>query len=305
MARSGPSPRRFAPARRRCSSATWSGSGTLPAPIFKSRSSPSSVMNHRSCGTRPAGRWVGSADARSIASLAKCLGDESKVVRRAAAEALRLIGNRLNGSRRPGETEAQVQLVAVLRDALRSPDDRTRRGATRRVRRPLPRTVAGAGAGRFPAGAARRSRSGRRDAGDQGVVAVVVLAGRSEPEESDRGPPDRRAGRAPASLGPPQPDRGPLHHRRREHPLPRQQLDSVAGQRRRAGNAPPRPSTRRSTAWEPSTSPCSRQAIDSSARACFVRCRSSSSGRCSAGGSATTWSRCCSTTTWPTRSGRP
>ena len=70
-------------------------------------------------------------DARPIASLAKCLGDESKVVRRAAAEALRLIGNRLNGSRRPAETEAQVQLVAVLRDALCSPDDRTRRGAAR------------------------------------------------------------------------------------------------------------------------------------------------------------------------------
>ena len=70
-------------------------------------------------------------DARPIASLAKCLGDESKVVRRAAAEALRMIGNRLNGSHRPGETEAQVQLVAVLRDALCSPDDRTRRGAAR------------------------------------------------------------------------------------------------------------------------------------------------------------------------------
>jgi len=70
-------------------------------------------------------------DARPIARLAKCLGDESKVVRRAAAEALRLIGNRLNGSRRPAETEDQVQLVAVLRDALCSPDDRTRRGATR------------------------------------------------------------------------------------------------------------------------------------------------------------------------------
>ncbi len=70
-------------------------------------------------------------DAQSIQSLAKCLGDESKVVRRAAAEALRLIGNRFNGSHRPTETEAQVQLVAVLRDALGSPDDRTRRGATR------------------------------------------------------------------------------------------------------------------------------------------------------------------------------
>jgi HEAT repeat protein len=70
-------------------------------------------------------------DARPIRSLARCLGDESKVVRRAAAEALRLIGNRTNGSRRPGETEDQVQLVAVLRDALGSPDDRTRRGATR------------------------------------------------------------------------------------------------------------------------------------------------------------------------------
>jgi len=70
-------------------------------------------------------------DAQPIKSLVRCLGDESKVVRRAAAEALRLIGNRLNGSYQPSETEAQVQLVTVLRDALCSPDDRTRRGAAR------------------------------------------------------------------------------------------------------------------------------------------------------------------------------
>ena len=67
----------------------------------------------------------------AITGMARCLGDESKVVRRAAAESLRLMGNRFNGSRRPGETPTQVQLVGELSKALRSPDDRTRRGATR------------------------------------------------------------------------------------------------------------------------------------------------------------------------------
>ncbi len=70
-------------------------------------------------------------DASAIEGLSRCLGDESKVVRRAAADAIRLLGNRLNGSTRPGQTEAQRLLVDGLRAALASPDDRSRRGATR------------------------------------------------------------------------------------------------------------------------------------------------------------------------------
>jgi HEAT repeat protein len=70
-------------------------------------------------------------DAPAIDGLTKCLGDESKVLRRAAAEALRLIGNRLNGSSRTGQTEVQRHLVGRLRSALDAPDDRIRRGATR------------------------------------------------------------------------------------------------------------------------------------------------------------------------------
>jgi HEAT repeat protein len=70
-------------------------------------------------------------DGSATSGLTKCLGDESKVVRRAAAEALRMIGNRLNASVRPGQTEPQRLLVEQLRAALGSPDDRTRRGATR------------------------------------------------------------------------------------------------------------------------------------------------------------------------------
>ena len=62
----------------------------------------------RAAACRALGR-VG--DEAAIAGLARCLGDETKVVRRAAAEALRLMGNRLNGSHRPGETPAQVRLV--------------------------------------------------------------------------------------------------------------------------------------------------------------------------------------------------
>jgi HEAT repeat protein len=70
-------------------------------------------------------------DESAISGLVQCLGDESKVVRRGAAEALRLMGNRFNGSHPPGATPAQVQLLGKLSQALRSPDDRTRRGATR------------------------------------------------------------------------------------------------------------------------------------------------------------------------------
>ncbi len=70
-------------------------------------------------------------DGAVIPGLTKCLGDESKVVRRAAAEAVRMIGNRLNASSRPGQTEPQRLFVEQLRAALSSPDDRTRRGATR------------------------------------------------------------------------------------------------------------------------------------------------------------------------------
>ena len=77
----------------------------------------------RAAACRTLGR-VG--DESASTGLARCLGDESKVVRRAAAEALRLRGNRFNGSHQPGETPAQVQLVGELSNALRSPDDRIR-----------------------------------------------------------------------------------------------------------------------------------------------------------------------------------
>ncbi len=70
-------------------------------------------------------------DESAMNGLTKCLGDESKVVRRAAAEAVRMIGNRVNASVRPGQTEAQRLLVESVRAALGSSDDRTRRGATR------------------------------------------------------------------------------------------------------------------------------------------------------------------------------
>ena len=70
-------------------------------------------------------------DRSAIPGLSNRLGDESKIVRRAAAEALRLLGNRLNGSTQPDQTEPQRLLVSHLRTALTSTDDRTRRGATR------------------------------------------------------------------------------------------------------------------------------------------------------------------------------
>jgi HEAT repeat protein len=88
---------------------------------------PSPLVRYAACRTLSR---VGS-DAAGIDGLSRRLGDETKVVRRAAAEALRSIGNRLNASSPPAASEAQRRLVDRLQTALRSPDDRTRRGATR------------------------------------------------------------------------------------------------------------------------------------------------------------------------------
>jgi HEAT repeat protein len=70
-------------------------------------------------------------DLASVAPLAKALADPSKVVRRAAAEALRSIGNRANAACPAGQTPLQKRLVSELARALLSADARTRRGATR------------------------------------------------------------------------------------------------------------------------------------------------------------------------------
>lgn len=70
-------------------------------------------------------------DESALAGLVRRLGDESKVVQRASAEAIRSIGNRLNANQEPGKTSGQLQVAEALKEALGSPDDRTRRGATR------------------------------------------------------------------------------------------------------------------------------------------------------------------------------
>lgn len=70
-------------------------------------------------------------DRGAVSALIARLGDESKVVRRGAAEALRSIGDRMNADGKPSETLDQVHFVAAVTAALESPDDRTRRGATR------------------------------------------------------------------------------------------------------------------------------------------------------------------------------
>jgi HEAT repeat protein len=92
----------------------------------------------RSAACRALSR-VGGASA--VGPLADRLGDDSKVVQRAAAEALRAIGNRAcadtaTGARGqgpgPGPVGAgQAEVVAALTQALGSDDERVRRGATR------------------------------------------------------------------------------------------------------------------------------------------------------------------------------
>jgi HEAT repeat protein len=87
---------------------------------------PRPLVRYAAC--RAAGRVAGE---RAISLLLRHLGDESKVVRRAAAEALRMMGNRLEGDRRPRESDGQKLLVAGMLAAIEIPDDRIRRGATR------------------------------------------------------------------------------------------------------------------------------------------------------------------------------
>jgi len=70
-------------------------------------------------------------DDATIDALVTRLGDESKTVQRAAALSLRAIGNRANADQKPGATPAQQHVATAIKDALRSPDARTRRGATR------------------------------------------------------------------------------------------------------------------------------------------------------------------------------
>jgi HEAT repeat protein len=67
----------------------------------------------------------------AIGPLGERLGDDSKVVQRAAAEAFRAVGSRFSAARPPGASAEQTALVAALAEALRSADDRVRRGATR------------------------------------------------------------------------------------------------------------------------------------------------------------------------------
>ena len=140
----------------------------------------------------------GSASSRGRSTACRtCLGDESKVVRRAAAEAIavdRQPAERLEPG--PGETEAQRRLVDASARRSRSPDDRTRRGATRVFAahfRELSQELALADA-----------CSERLDDPDP-VVAMQAIKGlwrwwywRPDPSlaESDRRPADRRPGRA-------------------------------------------------------------------------------------------------------------
>jgi HEAT repeat protein len=67
----------------------------------------------------------------AIAPLLERLGDDSKVVQRAAAEALRAVGSRFSADRAPGASAEQAAVVAALTEALGSADDSVRRGATR------------------------------------------------------------------------------------------------------------------------------------------------------------------------------
>ena len=182
------------------------------------------------------------------------LGDESKVVRRAAADAARQLGDRLWAGLDDALTPDRQSFRIALASALGYPDDRTRRGATRVFAahfRDLSRdtTLAGVLIARLD-----DTRPGRPDAGDQGALAVLVLAVRHGAPQQDRGRLHRPPRPPRAPVGPPQPDRGPLHHRRREHPVSLQQLAPLARRRRHAAAAPPPPSTRRSIAWPTSTS---------------------------------------------------
>lgn len=87
---------------------------------------PNPLVRYAAC--RALSRVGTEAEAGALASR---LGDDSKVVQRAAAEALRTLGCRLTADARPGLAETHEAYHRALIGALASPDDRARRGATR------------------------------------------------------------------------------------------------------------------------------------------------------------------------------
>ena len=306
MARSGRSPRRSAPIRP--AHADPRPRANLGRARRRSRAadrSRSSAMNRPWCARPPAGRWDGSATSRRSRAWPDAWAMRPRSCAGPRPRRCGSMGNRFNGSHRPGETPAQVRLVAELSRALRSPDDRTRRGATRVFAahfRELSQETALADP---LLERLRRSRSGRRHAGDQGIVAVVVLAGRPGLEGSDRGP-------LIAGLAEPR------------HPWVRRNLIEAlyiigdenirylyknwvpslarAESRRRATEAQHATVNRLGAKYVAALE--TRQSAPARGRA-HARCRSSSSGRCWVAGSATTWSRCFSTATRSPRSRPP
>lgn len=88
---------------------------------------PSPLVRYAAC--RALGRVAPTPAA--IEGLTRCLGDETRVVRRAAAEAVRSLGNRLYAPAQIDHSPIRRLLVDRIAAALRSPDNRTRRGATR------------------------------------------------------------------------------------------------------------------------------------------------------------------------------
>ena len=98
----------------------------LNGEIAEALESADPLVRYAAC--RALGRVGGASNAGVLAIR---LGDVSKVVRRAAAEAIRAIGNRASAARRPGETDDQRIITKSIVDSIKSGDDRVRRGATR------------------------------------------------------------------------------------------------------------------------------------------------------------------------------
>jgi HEAT repeat protein len=105
----------------------WDAPGPgLEAEIVRALDHPSPLIRLAACSALSR---VGSAS--STAAILARLGDESKVVRRAAADAARQLGDRLWTAIDDTPTPERIAFRKALASVLASGDDRARRGATR------------------------------------------------------------------------------------------------------------------------------------------------------------------------------
>ena len=200
-------------------------SGTRHRPQCASRSRPRPNRTTRSSGRPPSKRSAG-WETRPV--LLKLLGDPSKLVQRTAAWAMRQ-----TYSRHPETSVGRLTRRAGL--APTTARAGARRASSRNI---LPRWRTRPEIAARSAKLDRRSRCLGADAGRQRLWQFWFWTPDATVKEQHRRYAPGAHGEAAAGLGREQPARRHLQPRRREHPLPLQQLGAAAGASRKIASAP-------------------------------------------------------------------